>query len=253
MLKQVSSSVTTRLAVTAISTSLVCVVTMVFSVYVPQTRGFFNLGETMVFVSALLFGSFVGGFAGGVGSMLADVLLGFWYYAPATLAIKACEGGIVGVFCGRMPKSNSKLFWKVFTFGVGLMLGILLASVGSFYYSGTVELRIGIPPPENPNVVFSIPSVLWYVLGACVFLLITLTGFALDPQFGWLVFTTLIGGAAMVTGYYLYQKFLLFPLFGIESIAEAEIPINIGQMLIGLIVAVPIVKIVLRSLPQFKS
>ncbi len=253
MLKQVSASITTRLAVTAISTSLVCVVTIMFSVYVPQTRGFFNLGETMVFVSALLFGSFTGGFAGGVGSMLADILLGFWFYAPATLAIKACEGGIVGAICGRMPKPNSKLFWKAFTFGIGLTLGILLAIIGSLYYGGTVELRIGIPPPENPNVIFAIPSTLWYALGACVFLLIALTGFTFDPDFGWLILTTLVGGVTMVTGYYLYQKFLLFPLFGIEAVAEAEIPINIGQMLIGLVVAVPIVKIALRSLSQFKS
>jgi hypothetical protein len=29
--------------------------------------------------------------------------------------------------------------------------------------------------------------------------------------------------------------------------------VNIGQMLIGLIVAIPVVKLVLRSLPQLKS
>jgi hypothetical protein len=57
----------------------------------------------------------------------------------------------------------------------------------------------------------------------------------------------------MVTGYFLYQKFLLFPLFGIEAVAVAEIPINIGQMLIGAIVALPTVKILKRSLPQLKS
>jgi hypothetical protein len=75
----------------------------------------------------------------------------------------------------------------------------------------------------------------------------------LDPEFGWLAFSTLIGGGVMVTGYFLYQNFLLFPLFGIQAVAVAEIPINIGQMLIGLIVALPIVRIMLRRLPQFKS
>ena len=87
---------TIQLAITAVFTSLVAVATMVFSIYVPSTRGFFNIGETMIFITALLFGPLIGSFAGGVGSMVADILLGYPHYAPATLVIKACEGGIVG-------------------------------------------------------------------------------------------------------------------------------------------------------------
>jgi len=34
--------------------------------------------------------------------------------------------------------------------------------------------------------------------------------------------------------------YFLFPLFGIEAIAVAEVPINIGQMTIGSIIAIPI-------------
>jgi hypothetical protein len=85
-----------------------------------------------------------------------------------------------------------------------------------------------------------------------VALLITLAGFVLEPEIGWLAFTTLVGGSVMVTGYFLYQNFILFPLFGIEAVAIAEIPVNIGQMLIGLVIALPVVKILRRSLPQLK-
>lgn len=57
----------------------------------------------------------------------------------------------------------------------------------------------------------------------------------------------------MVAGYFVYEQFLLFPLFGITGVfAPAEIPINIGQMLVGVLVAVPVVKILSRSLPQLK-
>jgi len=226
---------------------------MVFSIYVPHTRGFFNIGETMIYATALLFGPFIGSFAGGVGSMLADILLGYPHYAPATFVIKACEGAIVGFLARRRPKFSSKILWKAFTFGVGSIAGVLLGGIGSLYYSGAVELYLGIPPPTSPNVVFSVPPLFWYSLGALVVLLISLIGFILEPEFGWLFFTTLIGGAVMVTGYFLYQQFLLFPLFGIEVVAVAEIPVNIGQMTVGLTVAIPIVKIVLRSLPQIKS
>jgi hypothetical protein len=93
---------------------------------------------------------------------------------------------------------------------------------------------------------------MWYALGALVAVLISLTGLWAKPEVGWLVFTTLVGGTIMVTGYFLYQQFLLFPLFGIVVFAPAEIPINIGQMLVGILVAIPVVKVLQRSLPQLK-
>jgi uncharacterized membrane protein len=243
---------TIRLAITAVFTSLVAVATMVFSIYVPTTKGFFNIGETMVYITALLFGPLIGSFAGGVGSMVADILLGYPYYAPATLVIKACEGGIVGFLGRKRLKFSSKLQWKAFTFTVGLVAGVLLGYVGSLYYSGTVELYLGIPAPENPILIF-IPSEFWYSLGVLAILLVTLMGFVFEPEFGWLILATLVGGLEMVIGYFIYQQFFLWPLFGVEAIAIAEIPINIGQMTIGIIVSIPVVRAVLRALPSLKT
>ena len=240
---------TVELAMTAMFTSLVAVATMVFSIYVPDTRGFFNIGETMVFTAALLFGPLVGSFAGGVGSMIADVLLGYPHYAPATLIIKACEGGIVGVLGRRQARFSSRLQWRTFTLIVGLVAGILMGGIGSLYYSGSVELYLGIPPPRSPTAILFIPSGLWYFLGGLTVVLIASTGFAVEPEFGWLVLATLVGGSAMVVGYFVYQQFLLFPLFGIPVIAVAEIPINIGQMIVGLAVSIPIVSAVRRAIP----
>jgi len=243
---------TIRLAITAVFTSLVAVATMVFSIYVPTTKGFFNIGETMVYITALLFGPLIGSFAGGVGSMVADILLGYPHYAPATLVIKACEGGIVGFLGRKRLKFSSKLQWKAFTFAVGLVAGVLLGYVGSLYYSGTVELYLGIPAPENPTLIF-IPPEFWYSLGVLSILLVTLMGFVFEPEFGWLILATLVGGLEMVIGYFIYQQFFLWPLFGVEAIAIAEIPINIGQMTIGLIVSIPVVRAVLRALPSLKT
>jgi hypothetical protein len=139
-----------------------------------------------------------------------------------------------------------------FTLIMGISIGILVALIGASYLSGTTELHIGIPPPENANVIFFVPPEMWYALGGFVAVLVSLTGIWAKPEVGWLVFTTLVGGTIMVTGYFLYQQFLLFPLFGIGVFAPAEIPINIGQMLVGILVAIPVVKILLRSLPQLK-
>jgi uncharacterized membrane protein len=253
MRRSTSASTAIQLSVTAVFTALVFVATVIFSIYVPQTRGFFNIGETMVFTTALLFGPLVGAFAGGVGSMFADLFLGYSYYAPATLIIKACEGAVVGFLTKKRPRFSSKLQWKVFTVIFGLIAGILLASIGSLYYSGLVELSVGIPPPENPILSLVVPPEFWYSLGILVVLLISLTGFVFEPEFGWFVLSVLIGGSLMVIGYFLYQYFLLGPLFGIQVVAIAEIPVNIGQMIVGLIVALPIVRTIWRSLPSLKG
>lgn len=242
-----------RLSATAVFTALTAAVTMVFSISVPQTRGFFNIGETMVYVSAFLFGPFVGAFSGGVGSALADILLGYPHYAPATLIIKACEGGVVGALSRKKIKFSSRIQWKIFTLAVGLVAGTLLGSVGSIYYSGSVDLYLGIPPPVTPTLTFFVPEILWYALGVLVLLLVALMGFAFEPEFGWLVFSALVGGLIMVAGYFIYQQFFLGILFNIYVIAPAEIPINIGQMIVGLIISIPIIRTIWRSLPSLKA
>jgi uncharacterized membrane protein len=245
VLKAVSPS---ELAATAVFTAIVCIVTIIFSIYVPATEGFFNIGESMVFLSALLFGPFVGAFAGGVGSMLADLFLGFPYYAPATLVIKACEGGIVGTLKKRNPQLSSSLHWKFFTIALGIVAGFLLSWVGTSYYSGEITLTLG-----SGEFVFFVPAEFWILLGCVTALSIIALGLLTDPQFGWTVFSVIVGGFVMVFGYFMYQLFLIYPLFNIEVVAIAEIPVNIGQMVIGAIIALPIAKIVWRILPYLKE
>ena len=252
MYRQIKTSTPIGLALTAISTALVAVATIVFSFYVPQTKGFFNIGETMVFTTAILFGPVIGAFAGGAGSALADVLLGYPHYAPATLIIKATEGAVVGFLSRKKPNFSPKS-WKAITFLIGLIIGVSLSAIGAIFYTGEAELALGIPQLVTLDPVNSISPIVWYVLGALIVVLITLMGLLFEPELGWLVFVILIGGSIMVAGYFIYQQFLLLPLFNIEILAIGEIPINIGQMLIGLIVAIPIVKVVARSIPQLKK
>jgi uncharacterized membrane protein len=60
----------------------------------------------------------------------------------------------------------------------------------------------------------------------------------------------LVGGFEMVTGYFLYEQFVLGWGFGV---ALAEVPFNLFQMFVGLIIAVPLSYAVLRVFPQLKS
>ena len=64
------------------------------------------------------------------------------------------------------------------------------------------------------------------------------------------ILSVIIGGLEMVAGYFIYETLVLgYPL----AVALVEVPFNIMQMLVGLIVAVPIMHVVLRVFPQLKN
>ena len=71
----------------AVLAALACVATMVVQIPSPM-NGYVNLGDCFVLLSGWLLGPWWGAAAGGIGSMLADLLLGYGHYAPGTLVIK---------------------------------------------------------------------------------------------------------------------------------------------------------------------
>ncbi len=81
--------------------ALVAVATFIVQIPNPATRGYINFGDIMIFVSALTFGPFVGGFAGSVGSAISDVAGGYGYFAPFTFVIKGVEGVLAGLISNR--------------------------------------------------------------------------------------------------------------------------------------------------------
>lgn len=105
--------------------SLVIVATYIIRIPNPPTGGYINFGDVMIFFSALSFGSFVGGFAGGVGSSIADIIAGYSNFAPFTLVIKGIEGAIAG-FIGY----KRKLGWQILAVivaGTEMILGYFIA------------------------------------------------------------------------------------------------------------------------------
>jgi len=85
-----------EVSLSAVMIAATATLTMVISIPFPLTRGYFNLGDAMVMLSGLLLGARLGWIAGGVGSAIADVLLGYPHYAPMTLFIKGTEGFLAG-------------------------------------------------------------------------------------------------------------------------------------------------------------
>ncbi len=236
-----------KLTMAAVFAALVCLITISFTVSIPATGGYFNLGEAVIYAAALIFGPLVGALAGGVGAAIADILVAP-VFAPGTLAIKGIEGALVGFLGKKLGTRISTSNWKIYSTLLGITVGVLLAVTGAFYYSGYIELYIGFPPPQIATATIFIPTELWYILGGIVALLIVFASYKIEPQFGWSIFAIIVGGLEMVIGYFLYEQIVLGQIAAIF-----EIPVNIGQMIIGLIIAVPIYRFVRRSIPQLKS
>ena len=97
--------VTIKLTLATVFAALVFIVTsQIPPIPIPATSGYFNVGETVIYVAALLFGASVGSLSGGIGAMLADVYLGFGVFAPGTLVVKGIEGAIVGFLNLKLKK-----------------------------------------------------------------------------------------------------------------------------------------------------
>jgi uncharacterized membrane protein len=137
-----------QLALSAVMAALVFVATMIIRIPNPM-GGYFNLGDVMIFVSALTFGPIVGGFAGGIGSAIADII-GFPVFAIPTLIIKGTEGLLAGLITSR--KSIYRDLLAVILAGVEMILGYFLAE---YYALGwTFEMALAeIPMTNIPQIV----------------------------------------------------------------------------------------------------
>jgi uncharacterized membrane protein len=94
-----------ELTLIGLLTALVSVATMIIQVPIQAGYGFIHMGDSMIFLTAILFGKRKGAFAGGIGSSLADLLSGYGQYALPTLIIKGLMGYIVGAIADQESKA----------------------------------------------------------------------------------------------------------------------------------------------------
>jgi uncharacterized membrane protein len=102
---------------------------MLIQIPTPTTQGYINFGDTLIFLASIILGPVPGLLAGGAGSALADVLLGYTHYAPWTLIIKGLEGGLVGLLAHRYwlrPDHPIVFIASMIAGGVLMILGYLL-------------------------------------------------------------------------------------------------------------------------------
>lgn len=140
--------------------ALVAVSTMVIKIPTIATQGYIHLGDSMIFLAAIMFGKRQGAIAGGFGSAMADLLLGYTHWILPTLIIKALMGYGVGIIADQesnnlinLRNSIALIFgasWMVFGYFIagGIMKGSFLvawASVPANLIQGFVGALLFIP------------------------------------------------------------------------------------------------------------
>lgn len=171
----VTQSKTVELVQMALMIAIICVSTMV--IHIPTIgMGYVHPGDSMVLFAAILFGKRKGTISAGIGMGLADILLGYAYYAPFTFIIK----------------------------------GLMAFVAATIAYRGDYE---------GKNILNNI-------------------------------FASLVGGAVMVIGYFvagiIVTKFVLLKVDSISeaiTISLAGITGNVMQAVVGVIIAVPLIKL----------
>ena len=114
-----------QLSLIAIMSALVTVGTYVVRIPNPM-GGYFNVGDVMIFVTALTFNPIIGGAAGGLGSAIADII-GFPLFAIPTLFIKGLEGLLASLITNK--KSVFRDLLAVVAAGTEMVIGYFLVEV----------------------------------------------------------------------------------------------------------------------------
>jgi len=164
-----------KLVLAALMAALTYVATSIVQIPSPM-QGFVNLGDCIVLLSGWILGPWWGAAAGGIGSALADVICGYFVYAPGTLVIKALMALAAALIFRAFAKNGSR-FGKTFS---GSLLGSVAAEiimvVGYFLY----ELPLfGYAPSLKSAVTTNLPqAAVGLVAGMALFTLLDRTHLA---------------------------------------------------------------------------
>lgn len=120
--------VTKQLTTIAMFVALVTVATVVIAIPAPA-GGFLNVGDTVVLIAAACLGPIGGMVAGGLGSCIADLILGYGMYAPFTLVIKGLEGLVCGGLILLYDRTLGKRFKNYIAQVIAGVISMIIAAL----------------------------------------------------------------------------------------------------------------------------
>lgn len=143
---------TRTMVLNSLMIALVCISTMAIQIPTPGTNGYVNVGDSIIFVSSILFGPTTGMIAGGIGSALADILSGYTHWALFTLIIKGLEGYIVGIII----KNNQTLFKNIIATIIGSVVMVIGYYIGGGILEGSFIASLSSIPSNTIQGIFSV-------------------------------------------------------------------------------------------------
>lgn len=127
MFSDISSNKTERLVTTALMMSLILVGTILLRIPIPMTQGYVHLGDAMIYLGVMILGKKNGAVAAGIGSAMGDILGGFGFWAPWTLAIKALMAYVTGALIEHSGPKHKAVIPAMAAGGLIMCTGYLLA------------------------------------------------------------------------------------------------------------------------------
>ena len=215
-------------------------------------QSYIHVGDSMIFITAILFGWKYGAVVGGIGSSLADIVVGSSIWAIPTLITKAVMGAIVGFMAGETKDKKGKYAKNIFSLCIGgswIVLGVyfhqLLGNVSDSAFTAFLVKELKLKGPDElhrlagtvRNVLLS-AVILIPIIIMVLFIFLNKkdkTLFSINSLMG-----TTLGGLCMVIGYYIAEILIvgniIVPIF--------SIPLNlvqfIGSAVIAFIILIPL-------------
>ncbi|HEX2034154.1 MAG TPA: ECF transporter S component [Chloroflexota bacterium] len=121
------------MAATAIMTAVVTVFTAAIQVRNPASGGYFNLSDVAIIFASVTFGPWIGLVAGGLGTAIADLILGYAQFAPLSFIAHGGEGLIAGLIAVRRPS------WLVVAWIAGVAWMMAAYFVGEVLMFGAAQ------------------------------------------------------------------------------------------------------------------
>lgn len=226
---------TKQITFTGLMTAAVAVATIAIVIPVPYTGGYIHAGDSMIFLSVLLLGWKRGAFAAGVGSAMADILIGYTQWAPATLIIKTFMAMLMGLILSRAVKGpKAKALIALFIAAGWLAFHFLVAAIVK---TPPIADAGGIPAGDFPGLIGTLQSQM--MVAALVIPVILLVAGIAGRKSGRFSLASdwVLGGTAagifMVFGYFIAGGLM----YGNFVVSALSIPLNLIQFIVGLLIA----------------
>lgn len=225
-----------KYVLTGLMTALVFILTFIIKIPVPYTSGYIHLGDSMIYISVIVLGPFLGAFASGVGSMLSDILGGYAQYALPTLIIKSIMALCMGFILKSKTRKSTFLsvisaivVWIAFSVGAILNLQYHISTEGT---SSILE-KAGV----DLQTINNLP--IWLIVGiAASVIILSATAWFISRKASHSIFgiKAIVGmtaaGMCMVIGYFITESFM----YGVIA-STFSIPMNMIQFFSGVLVA----------------